>query len=349
MKRHALQRLLLKTTCGILCTLAMGCSTAIATEVPRVYLEILTAKRVAIDAPQRWLRTLQDVPLASLRVRQQRTGEQANIREEGGPASKRIYVQGLLRADGVLLVPGQRFRISDRRRIEQWIRGLEAGKSDSGPSKQLFGMSLPQLETTIRRLSPTIRISTEGERLKTLIDHVQTVTGIPIKVDAGVSAVTRRDPMIRDELSGVSCGTGLAAALRPLNLALAPSIDGSGSLTLNIVNARTAKEHWPVGWETNAADRDTIPKLFEKLPVEIVDTPLSDVLNVLQTRLKVPFLIDHRGLNAARISLSETKVKFPAKQTFYKRVLDRVLFQARLKMEIKLDEADRPIVWLTPS
>lgn len=349
MKRRALQRLLLKTTYGILCLLSMGCSTAIANEVPRVYLEVLTAKGVALDVPQRWLRTLQDVPLASLRMRQQRRGEQADIREEGGPASKRIYVQGLLRADGVLQVPGQNFRMSDRRRIEQWIKDLEAGNSDSAPSQQLFGMSLPQLETTIRRLSPTIRISTKGERLKTLVDHVQTATGIPIKVAAGVSTITRGDPMIRDELSGVSCGTGLAAALRPLNLALAPSTDGSGSLTLNIINARTAKEQWPVGWETNAPDRDSIPKLFEKLPVEIVDTPLADVLNVLQTRLKVPFLIDHRSLNAARISLTETKVKFPAKQTFYKRVLDRVLFQARLKMEIKLDEADRPIVWVTPS
>ena len=90
MKRRALQRLLLKTTYGILCLLSMGCSTAIANEVPRVYLEVLTAKGVALDVPQRWLRTLQDVPLASLRMRQQRRGEQADIREEGGPASKQI-------------------------------------------------------------------------------------------------------------------------------------------------------------------------------------------------------------------------------------------------------------------
>ena len=41
------------------------------------------------------------------------------------------------------------------------------------------------------------------------------------------------------------------------------------------------------------------------------------------------------------------RVRFPAKRTFYKRVLDQVLFQARLEAELRVDDANRPFIWVT--
>jgi len=37
------------------------------------------------------------------------------------------------------------------------------------------------------------------------------------------------------------------------------------------------------------------------------------------------------------------------KRTFYSRILKQVLFQAKLKYEVRLDEAERPFLWVSPN
>lgn len=128
---------------------------------------------------------------------------------------------------------------------------------------------------------------------------------------------------------------------------MAPAVNADGTLRIDIVDGRTAKEQWPVGWKTDVPERDSLPKLFESLPVEIVDSPLSNTLDAIEKRLGVPMLLDYNVVAAKKIVPEEIKVSFPAKRSFYKRVLDRVLFQAGLQAEVRLDDADHPFIWLT--
>jgi hypothetical protein len=188
---------------------------------------------------------------------------------------------------------------------------------------------------------------THDQPLSQVVEEICSKLGMTVEIDANAAARIRAGQTVRDELSGMSRGTALAAALRPMGLALVPTRSPTGTLSLRIAAGRRVPEAWPVGWEPETPDRDTIPKLFDFLQVEVAATPLNEALAALQGRLKVPFLLDHNALAAQEIDPSTRRVRFPAKRTFYKRVLDQLLFQARLEAELRTDDAGQPFIWIT--
>jgi hypothetical protein len=82
------------------------------------------------------------------------------------------------------------------------------------------------------------------------------------------------------------------------------------------------------------------------LTVEIEQTPLAEAAVAISERVKAPLLIDHNGLAREKVDFAK-KVGFPRGSTYYGRALDRLLFQAKLKFDIRLDEADKPFLWIT--
>lgn len=322
--------------------LMVNASAAIATP-PDVHLEVLLEERLSVDEPQRWLRMLGDLPFASVRMRQLRSGEKPEI-DRKSKTSGLIHVRAVLDVKGVLRVPDERFRFSDRQRIRQWIEQLKAGDVEPPVA---FGLSADELVAVRRTLrTPAIR-KTRDQPLSQVVEEIRSNLGMTVKIDADAAVRLRAGQTVKDELSGISSGTALAAALRPMGLAVAPTRSTAGVLSLRIASGRAVPEAWPVGWEPETPDRETIPKLFDFLRVEIASTPLDEALTALQGRLEVPFLMDHNALAARNIDPSTQRVRFPAKRTFYKRVLDQLLFQARLEAEFRIDDAGRPFVWIT--
>jgi len=41
-------------------------------------------------------------------------------------------------------------------------------------------------------------------------------------------------------------------------------------------------------------------------------------------------------------------VSYPSRKTFYEKLLDRLLVQADLKKEVRVDEAKKPFLWVSP-
>ena len=108
-----------------------------------------------------------------------------------------------------------------------------------------------------------------------------------------------------------------------------------------------AAEFWPVGWPAEEKDVDLLPKLFDYLEAEITDTPLSEVLEAVQARLGVPLLLDRPALARRNIRLDQVRVSLAARRTYYKRVLDQSLSKARLKAQLRVDEAGQPLLWVS--
>jgi hypothetical protein len=69
-------------------------------------------------------------------------------------------------------------------------------------------------------------------------------------------------------------------------------------------------------------------------------------LALLFGRVKAPLLLDHNALARSSVNMN-TKVTLSDPSTFYARALDRLLLQAKLKYEIRVDEAEKPFLWLT--
>jgi hypothetical protein len=60
----------------------------------------------------------------------------------------------------------------------------------------------------------------------------------------------------------------------------------------------------------------------------------------------MPFLYDHNALARDRIELAQVRGNVPAGRTYYKRIVDRLLFQAKLKTDVRVDEAGKPFLWI---
>ena len=99
--------------------------------------------------------------------------------------------------------------------------------------------------------------------------------------------------------------------------------------------------------DSEARPVDLVPKLFERLEVEITDTPLQEVLDSIQQRLGVPLLLDHVALARGKIDPSQAQVSYAKPRTYYKRILDETTRQAGLKVEVRVDEAGESFLWVT--
>jgi len=244
------------------------------------------------------------------------------------------------------LLPEGRFGLNDRGPIEQWLRKLREGGEDAINIKPAaFGLLPKQLVAVHEALAGSVQVSTLGKPPREVAKSIADRLSLKFISDEAGQRALASDASVADELQGLSSGTALAAVLRPLGLVMLPEKSGS-EIRLRITGSRNTKEHWPVGWPPKGNPIETLPDLFKNLNVEIEKTPLSETLTAIATRVKAPLLVDHNALARGEIDL-KTKVTLPKSNTFYARALDRLLFQARLKYELRVDEADKPFLWIT--
>jgi hypothetical protein len=85
---------------------------------------------------------------------------------------------------------------------------------------------------------------------------------------------------------------------------------------------------------------------FEKVPT-LSEADLDSVLIGASELTGIPVLIDRPGLEAKGIELSQTKVSFLQKRTTWGLVLSELLFKAKAKHELLIDEAGHPFLWIT--
>jgi hypothetical protein len=312
-----------------------------------VHLEIVQPARGSVDGAAQWVERLKRIRLASLRVRPSRPGDRPQIQQRDTGAEPAFHVTAMLSPRNELQVPGATFRLGDERRLSTWLDKLPSpGTRDetSGP----LGLTPTVLAELKRDLSAPWNRSTAQWPLRSVVAQIQQRLPLSIVIDPTARGGMSKPPLAQDEYQGLAEGTVLAAVLRPAGLAFVPEPNERGSITLRIVAADAVKESWPVGWPNSRRSQDAVPKLFEFLPVEIADTPLSQTLAAIQPRLGVPLLIDRYNLAARGIDLDGVKVNHPAGRTFYKQLLDRVLSRARLAVTIREDDGGRPFLWVAP-
>ena len=208
-----------------------------------------------------------------------------------------------------------------------------------------FGLTVKQLLKANELLARKVTFKTKGMRCGTCAKQIMQGLGGRVAYGVGSRAAMVSAEKMTDELQGLSSGTALAAALRPIGLALVPETK-LGQVQFRIVSNAKAKQSWPIGWPAKKAPNRTMPVLFKFLNVKIDKIPLKNALDAIQERLKEPILYDHNRITLRRVDLDKP-VSFPMKRTFYKRIIDRLLFQAKLKVEIRIDEANKAFLWVT--
>ena len=74
---------------------------------------------------------------------------------------------------------------------------------------------------------------------------------------------------------------------------------------------------------------------------------LTDALTAIQKRINVPLLYDHNNLLRQRVDIAKVKVSSKKGRRAYSNVVDEILYQAKLKAELRQDDAERPFLWIT--
>ncbi len=336
--------ILLITLLSILATESRGQSS------PRrvIYLEISADARARVGAQQQWLEMLQEVGADRVVSRTLKDGR-VGIEETDMTNATVIKVSGVI-AGNRLKLPGGSFSIRDQAGIRELLTRLrDDGAKVAMAEKKAFGLTSEQLVALHGRLSQTVDFETKGRKAGDVTAELIKKIGVPFVLDSSARAAVNGNELVSDELKGLATGTALAAVVRPLGLVIEPKREQGKQLEVQLRDSRQGTENWPIGWPLERVPVAVAPALFEKIPLEIRNFPLSAVLKAIEKKSGVNFLIDYNTLARKDIDLATTKVTLVEKKVALLVAVSNALKQSkpRLSCEIRMDENAKPFLWIT--
>ena len=312
----------------------------------RVQLELVGEGGGAAMAYQQWLKALSQAGIRNVRMRGARPGDKVGIEVRGTDASPTYVVTGIVRSRDELVLPLGQIRMRDVGRLATWLEELARfGPADRREKKGAFGLSAAAFEHLRKALSQPVTFATEGQTRTEVVRRIAQDLSIPLQADPASANVLSADK-VQEDLMLLSSGTALACVLRPAGYCLVPRQQGS-RLVCDVVPAKQGLDVWPVGWEPGDARRELLPALFEFHNINIQGVSADKALAAIAKRLEVPVLWDHNALARHGIDPAKAFVNHPRSKTTYSLALRKMLFQAGLKAELRVDEAGKPFLWIT--
>ena len=243
-----------------------------------------------------------------------------------------------------LVVPGRTFKQSDQSRLRSYLQKLPQQVSVGELGR--FGLTEKQFRLVHANLIQTVEFSSVGISTREFLHRLEKNITLPLTLDPGTHGPAQNTQALQSELQDMTFGTALAIALRRHGLVLCPA-NQDGKLSLIISRPNPQQESWPVGWKFDASPRQIAPALYVSLPIEIAGFTLAKAMEALQPNLKVAVIYDQWILERDDIHPETIQVKLARKNTYLKKAVDRILSQARLAGELRIDEAGRPFLWIT--
>lgn len=320
-----------------------------ARAAPRIEFELAADATSQITGQQSWYKVLTELKVDDLRIREPMASDKIEF-ETRGTKKRPIYkVKGALSGRNELIVPGAKFTLKDRARLTDWIERLRKdGPAAFDDTPDLpFGLKAAQLVKVHTDLARKIDFDTQEMKLDEAIAKVGESLDLQLVIDKKASKAIADSDVITDELRGMSSGSALACLLRPAGLVLEPRQNARHEPELAVKLPTEDKPCWPIGWAPEKPQREILPALFEFLNVEIDEVPLAEAMEEIGKRLEVPLVLDQYSMVRLDIDPAKIDVTLPAKKTTYGLALRKILFQAKLKYELRVDEAGKPLLWIT--
>ncbi|QDU73383.1 hypothetical protein Pan97_03530 [Bremerella volcania] len=331
----------------LLTTLILFAFPATAWADHRVTLEVITEKGLSITALQEWTRLLNDKGADSVKLRTGRDGEKVGIEEVNLGRSQSYRVTAILGRDQTLHMPdGKRFTKRNLGELPQWFQRIKVGGEDELMRQpESDGMTRAERNEVLAKLSKPLDFSTKDQPLAETLGAVRELTGLNFSASPAMIAQVKL-LKAKDELNGYCAGTAMAILLRAHGLIVVPKREIGGTVNLHVLPMAASDDGWPVSQPLKQSPADTCPVLFQFIEVEINRTPLEKALGAIGPRLNTPIFFDHYKIAQDNID-TNVDVRFPKDKTFYKKILDHILYQAFLGIDLKVDEAGKPFLWIT--
>lgn len=313
----------------------------------RLEIEVATVPGLSPTAPQQWAQLLGKLDFSRIRLRSIRSGDVPNLAANDTPTGVHYRLLALLDRQNRLLLPGATFKRSDLQKLRSYLERLQAeGLENFGVERGRFDLTAGQLQTVLDDLSQIVPLSTSGQSASDILMQVAKQLHIPLVIDAQAQRILAHGRAVNMELQNKASGTALALLLREEGLAMTPEKLGK-QYQLRVAPIRSNRQSWPVGWKSSSPPRRLHPKLYKMMTIEIEGYTLSEALEALQPRLEVPYRLDRWILKQKLIDPHSIQVSLPRGKTYLKRAVDRLLSQARLASELRVDEKGHTFFWVT--
>jgi hypothetical protein len=316
----------------------------------RVELELVMQGNFPLTSQQQWYKLLTELKVDNLQIRKAGADDKVEVKVSGSESNPVYRVRGMLTGNNELVVPGERFSSRDRARLAQWLKQLrENGPEPAKGQKSLpFGLAAKQLAAVHEDLAHTVDSSTKDLAPAEAVAKIASDLSRPLVLDAAAKAALQVAEPVREDLAGLSSGTALAYLLRPAGLVYEPRTAKQVKKIEYVVYKPIAGHTpWPVGWPPEVKPAELVPDLMETLNEIEIDETLAETLAAIGERLGAPILYDHVALARQGVDPYKAKVSLNGKQWWYGKIIDKIMFKAKLKGEWRVDEAGKPLLWVT--
>jgi hypothetical protein len=310
-------------------------------------LELVGSPSAAV-AFQEWAKALDKGGIPHVRIRSGTEEELKPGIETAGTPDRPVYnVTGVLVSREEISLPGGRYKRNEIGRLKSWLEDLaQNGLASERPTKVAFGLTQSQFDELQKNLAQPVRFTTKDVARNEAVDKIAKQLSISLNFADG-SLQDLGDDKVEDELTDLTCGTALAALLRPAGYCIIPKASGS-ELELRVMKSRSElKEIWPIGKALDKPVQEVLPKLMEFLPINVQNVPAATAAEAIAKRLSVPAIYDRVGLARHGIDPTKIMVSLPQSKTTYSIALKKLLFQSGLKFEVRTDEAGTPFLWIS--
>ncbi len=316
-----------------------------------VELNILADAGTMIGSGQKWLEKLSEVGADSVRMGRSNQASKVGVNKSQSGSGRASYtITGVINSRDELVLPGGRYSLRDTDKIRAYIESIRAdGAEVALAEKMAYGLTAQQLVDLHATLSPAYETATSGLLPSQVLEQVRRQCPTPITIDASAQSALGGDYTLSDEMQGLSQGTVLAAALRPLGLVMAPRREPGKATEIVITDSRRVDEHWPIGWPLQSRPSESAPQLYQRIPVNIRNYTLGATLKAIQRAVDVPFLFDHNSMARNGVDLEEIRVNLQAEKLAYQLVLNRIVAQARprMQLDVRADETGKVFLWFS--
>lgn len=317
----------------------------------RVSVEFFTG-RPGVGLPaQEWAQAFEQIG-RSVRIRSGRADEQPEVRDDSIAGARRVTVIGKLESNGRVVFPDRTFDTNEVIELDAWLKELEEFGVQGNPDGQpLWGLNEQQFGEIYAALSEQVVDDVRDLPLEDAVERLQIAESYPIRWSNDAERILRDDnaPVrtVRQSLAQFSKGTALAIMLSERGLGFHPLRTPNSKIELIIEPIVPSLKLWPIGWDPKLTPKETAPKLFELITVDLESVPLTSVLESIAERAEVPIIIDYDAVQKKAIAMDQVMVSHPSGRAVLNALVQRFVSKARMTSKLRIDELGHPFIWVT--
>ncbi len=307
-------------------------------------------------AGQKWAAFFRELGV-QIRVRQRQVNDVAGVEQFIYGTVRRVKVTGQIDRSGSIVLPDKTFRLNETEKLKEWIRELQLYGAQGAPKGQpLWGIKKAAFDLLYAELAKTVGQDTSGLSLTEAIRALKLPAQYPLKFTAAtrthLSSLQEQQKLsnVKHDLRKFAKGTALAMILRGYSLAFSPRRLPDESIELTIEPFDEIDKAWPIGWDPASLGLKRLSlarKMYSSQVIEIQDLPISQLIPKVRSETELDLYLDPQAITSAGLDLDKLIVNYPRKRTSWSLCLRTVLAQVKLIQQLRVDENNRPFIWVT--